>query len=437
MRWKLRGLLVLAAVAIILSYWRVGGSIDWSAGDLIRGWAGEANLVNCGSNCELPSTGWRSMPGFMAVLLSLAPLMVLVASEAGQRRSRRLFDNMPEPVQKTMFYKRAGLSIARRTFVPWRVAVAESGAQESAAQVVHRGLLFWFALLLVTLVMFLSWNFVMNAPLGRAGYVDPMVPFLRGLNWPLGDHGAAARQFASQTLTINGVAFTVAYVVVLFRMFVRLNTATMNAIETLFDVMHLMATIMVATVGRVVLASFEVDEKFSMAFAVVAGIRPTLALDLLWSWARRSVQGIIASMPPERRAPQDAEIPIEIPIEMLDGIGDRRREVAERLEGLDITTCQRLAFHNPLLIWERSPYHLPEIMDWCGQAMLAVVLPSRLVALRECGVRTIHDLLGFLDAEYDPVLRALGIGAVEAATLAAGIRTCAQVRQLEELRRVL
>lgn len=404
---------------------------------LLVWWANDGGYSGCRIDCELPTTGWRSMPGFMAALLALAPLMVLVASEAGQRRSRRLFDNMSQSVRTTRLYQRAGLAIARRTLVPWRVAVSEAGEPETAEQVVQRGGLFWFALLLVTLVMFLSWNFVMNAPLGRSGYVDPIVPFLRGLKWPLDNDGTVARRFASQTLTINGVAFTVAYVVVLFRMFVRLNTATMNAIETLFDVMHLVATIMVATVGRVVLAAFDFDDAVAMAFAVVAGIRPTLALDILWVSARRHLQRLMPGAFVERRPPTQAEVPVEVPIDMLDGLGDHRREMVARLEGLDITTCQRLAFHNPLLIWERSPYQLSEIMDWCGQAMLAVLLPSRLVALRACGVRTIFDLLGYLDARYGPVLEAMEVEESDAAKLTVGLRSCVQVQHLEELYRAL
>lgn len=355
------------------------------------------------------------MATLLSVLFALAPLVVTAIMELGVRRGVQVLGELPDATRETALWQRAELHLRRRSQVPTQNMRGKRDVGEALAAAA----VYWIALALVSLVMLLGWNFALDAPWGAEALVQAAPPYIIG----------PTKADAAGTVAISSSAFAIAYAVVLFRMYVRLNTNNWSAMETLFDAVHLVSAMVVATVGRLLLQANELPDGIAMALAFIAGVRPNFALDGLFNVAWGA---LTAKFPALREVKRGAPgtLPPDLPIGCVDGIDD---EVADRLARLDVRTCQRLAFGNPVTLWERTPFTLPEIVDWAGQAMLAVLLPGQLAALRQIGVRTVFDLRAGLTSPTASLRTATGMDDTALAALAAAMGRDPQVRDLSEL----
>ena len=107
-----------------------------------------------------------------------------------------------------------------------------------------------------------------------------------------------------------------------------------------------------------------------------AGMIPEVALRWLGGWVRRLFGQSGGSD--------------ELDLEAIEGIDAQTRV---RLTEVGIYDAQGLVTTNPLHLTLKTPFSLPQIMDWVGQAFLFIqVKRGQLDALREAGVRTVWQL---------------------------------------------
>ena len=107
-----------------------------------------------------------------------------------------------------------------------------------------------------------------------------------------------------------------------------------------------------------------------------AGMIPEVALRWLGGWVRRLFGQSGGSD--------------ELDLEAIEGIDAQTRV---RLTEVGIYDAQGLVTTNPLHLTLKTPFSLPQVMDWVGQAFLFIqVKRGQLDALREAGVRTVWQL---------------------------------------------
>ncbi|HEX6010248.1 MAG TPA: hypothetical protein VFY87_00295 [Geminicoccaceae bacterium] len=109
-----------------------------------------------------------------------------------------------------------------------------------------------------------------------------------------------------------------------------------------------------------------------------AGLTPEVALRWFGGWVRRIFGQSRGSD--------------ELDLEAIEGIDAQTRV---RLAEVGIYDAQGLVTANPLHLTLKTPFSLPQIMDWVGQAFLFMQLKrARFDALRDEGVRTVWQLAG-------------------------------------------
>lgn len=361
----------------------------------------------------------------LVLLLALAPLFVVIVQQRALRRQANTLDDLPAALQATAMWRIAASYLDRRSFV------TKASARAARIGTARSNFAFWFSLGLVCVIMLLSWNFALDAPIGSAAFVNEYNPFLLG---PKPRDAAAIAVFQRETLGVSVIGFAVAYTSIVFSMAVRLNTNDLSATRNIFDAVHLCSSILVATLGRVVLDEMDAPLPLAVMFAVVAGMRPDFWLDGLGRAASsiltQSGSPLAVLRRQERAGLSGDNLAVDVQLEAVDGISDG---VADRLRQIDVGTCHRLGFNNIFVIWVRTTFTLPEVLDWCGQALLLLYFSHCSVALRQLGVRTIMDLLNRIDAGSPQVQAALGIAADEAAHLAAALRRVPQIIDATEV----
>jgi hypothetical protein len=130
-----------------------------------------------------------------------------------------------------------------------------------------------------------------------------------------------------------------------------------------------------------------------------AGMIPEVALRWLAGWVRRIFGQSTGSD--------------ELDLEAIEGIDAQTRV---RLAEVGIYDAQGLLTANPLHLTLKTPFSLPQVMDWVGQAFLFIQLKrAQLDALRNQGVRTVWQLA----ARSEPI--AAGGKSVDPAALLAAL----------------
>lgn len=107
----------------------------------------------------------------------------------------------------------------------------------------------------------------------------------------------------------------------------------------------------------------------------VTGLFPSTVLNYLKQWLKKAIQSSAVSE--------------EMRIDIIQGISPWRMF---RLYDAGLDDCENLAAANPIELWDVTNLSLLEIIDWVGQAQLAVLLDKDLfIKLRSRGVRTSID----------------------------------------------
>ena len=120
-------------------------------------------------------------------------------------------------------------------------------------------------------------------------------------------------------------------------------------------------------------------ESLVILAAFVSGYEPTFGVRLLWQWGRKRLEGRDEEVPPARVE--------KLPVRSIDGISTY---IKARLEEFEIDDVQNLAMENPITLYARTPFGLPEIVDWIAQAQLYQLLNrDKIQALKRIGVRNV------------------------------------------------
>ncbi len=367
------------------------------------------------------------MRTLLVLLLSLAPICVVVVHQRALKRQYDVLQGLPAPLRATLMWRNAGDYFGRRIYT-----VRSSGRDDAE----RSKFAYWFSLSLVWFIVFASWNFTLDAPFGSAPFVDTPNILLLGPITPIPPK--TIPDFQRETLAITCIAFVVAYTSVVFKMAVRLNTNNFSATQHLFDAVQLSSAILVADIGRIALATLGAGPTWATMFAIVAGLRPDFWLGALGRSAALFLtqpRGPFAHLRTPERQPLAADkLPPEIQLQSIDGVDD---EAADRLRQIDISTCHQLAFHNVFVIWIRTSFGLHEVTDWFGQALLVLHFPKQTARLRGVGVRTIMDLVARIEDHSAAVVAAIGVDAPEARRIVTALRQVPQVRETCQLSNAL
>jgi hypothetical protein len=177
------------------------------------------------------------------------------------------------------------------------------------------------------------------------------------------------------TLLVVSYAYLGWYIWSVSTMFGRL--VTMEFVPgTLYAIMsRLVLSIVIAAVLYQMSAVLPESLQNAEALGFFAGVFPAALL----SYVQRGLKKMIQSS-------AESE---EIPLDMIQGISPWRMF---RLHDAGLDDCENLAAANPVELWDVTNLSLLEIIDWVGQAQLAVLLQGELfLKLRKTGMRTSID----------------------------------------------
>jgi hypothetical protein len=111
------------------------------------------------------------------------------------------------------------------------------------------------------------------------------------------------------------------------------------------------------------------------AIGFFTGLFPSTVLNYMKQWFKKAIQSSAESE--------------EMRVDVIQGISPWRMF---RLYDAGLDDCENLAAANPIELWDVTNLSLLEIIDWVGQAQLAVLLDKDLfLKLRRRGVRTSID----------------------------------------------
>jgi len=197
------------------------------------------------------------------------------------------------------------------------------------------------------------------------------------------------------TLLVASYAYLGWYIWSVSTVFSRL--VTMEFVPgTLYAIMsRLVLSVVIAAViyqmATLLPESLQADKNIE-ALGFLAGIFPSSLLNYVKRGLKKAIQ-----------ASAESE---EMPLDLIQGISPWRMF---RLYDTGLDDCENLAAANPIEIWDVTNLSLLEIIDWVGQAQLAVLLRGELfVTLRKNGIRTSIDFYRTgTNANFKPVLESL------------------------------
>jgi hypothetical protein len=166
---------------------------------------------------------------------------------------------------------------------------------------------------------------------------------------------------------------------------------------------------------------------FLIPIGFVVGLQPDLGTT--WLVEKVSKKLKMSSRQPD---PAEGNIPVNLSLLLIEGLTQAKRD---RLEELDLDSCQALAGHNPFLIFARTSYQLLHVIDWMGQAQLIVLARDEGIRrLRAIGVRDIFGLeIGLAGDSKGKIAEAMGIPVEVAADLLVYIGKCPAFTRLKEV----
>jgi hypothetical protein len=196
----------------------------------------------------------------------------------------------------------------------------------------------------------------------------------------------------SQTLACIAFAFLSAYLVIIYRLIVRINNNDISPIAYYFFAFHIFGACIMAAIVRHILLWLQPSELAGTAsdpsvpyhlaaIGFVIGMRPDLWTAWIADWVKKRV-GIAQPTPLDpKNAPASGDLMV------IEGLTDEKRD---RFLEMSVDSCHSLAQQNIFVIWARTTFNMPQILDWIGQAMLyLIVKQDTMRKLRDNGIRDI------------------------------------------------
>lgn len=336
--------------AICLTAVFLAGSVEW-----VTLWLDAQNFLRLGA--------WALLGAFLPVLISVS--VGIKKSRSGVRRKTLLKTYKLQQDRYFQLYDK----FPKNTF----------HASHYLPIVIIAALCFFFAFLLI---------FTQTA-------IENEVPhlFTSGHTFSL-QNKTTFGEHDVNTLIVVSYAYLGWYVWSVSTIFSRL--VTMEFVPgTLYAIMtRLVLSIIVSAVLYQISALLPTDtwlkgEGHVEAIGFFTGLFPSTVLSYMKQWFKKVIQSSALSE--------------EMRIDIIDGISPWRMF---RLYDAGLDDCENLAAANPIELWDVTNLSLLEIIDWVGQAQLAVLLDKDLfIKLRSQGVRTSIDFhrIGS-DASLRPVL---------------------------------
>jgi hypothetical protein len=156
-----------------------------------------------------------------------------------------------------------------------------------------------------------------------------------------------------------------------------------------------------------------------------------LAPDLGTTWLTDKVSKKLG-LSGRQRDPAQQAIPMNLSLLLIEGLTDAKRD---RLQELDLDSCQVLAERNPFLIYARTSYQLMHVVDWMAQAQLiGLSKDDGIKKLRAIGVRDIFALeIGLAGGSKAHIAKVMGIPEATADDVLKYIRLCPAFARLKEV----
>ncbi|MCW4114260.1 hypothetical protein NPA31_004690 [Aurantimonas sp. MSK8Z-1] len=340
--------------------------------------------------------GWLSNdPQRILIVLALSglmPLSIFFGRGIVRRRRTFLLDRLSQclvdPPGRTDLAEM--LDLVRARYHPR----SDHGGEQRLLTVAKTAFSFMLPAVLLILVSTLALLIIWDAGIASRGGDIQQRLFLDGFQ-----SGAAAATYREGTVLIIAVAFVSAYVWVVDYLVLRVANFDLTPIDFVRCTIHIVLSVLVATVLRHVLAvANDITQGASVALTATA------VLGLVFMSGRDPAFGIrtlIDRLPSalrlRRTIPQFNAISRDLPLDLIDGI---EPSIKFRLTGYEINDVQNLAMENAISLVISTPYGLARIVDWIAQSQLLLgVGPDAFLTLRGAGIRTIFD---FLEAAADP-----------------------------------
>jgi hypothetical protein len=251
------------------------------------------------------------------------------------------------------------------------------------------------------------------------------------------------RIYQSQTVFVLSMAFLAAYVWMIHQLVNRINNDDMNPITYYFLSVRLLAAILMAAISRHAVEGIPVlqgllvidkeGQKYPAGLAILAflvGWNPTLWVDELLI----KIRDLLKTAIPSQRWPKNEDLPTNMSLLMLQGMVPDK---VDRLNELNIENVQKLSSENPIVLWARTSYTLDLILDFIGQAQLALLYEGKSLALlRGNGIRDIWGYALILEAPEGPaqIERLLDVPQLVANSHLERMHSCPTLARLSQLR---
>ena len=241
--------------------------------------------------------------------------------------------------------------------------------------------------------------------------------------------------YQTGTIITMIMAFVGAYIVILIRLFRRINNYDINPMSYYFFSLHILQAVLVAIVIRhAIYALIPLDPGVlwlsTIGFGV--GLKPDLFMQFI---AEKAMEKI------GKKSPKDvvsANIPSTFPLSMVEGLTEEKQY---RLEELDIDNCHQLAEQNPFILWVRTSYQLMHIIDWIAQAQLyLLVKEDGIHKLRQYAIRDIFSFISAVDTDTGsklPIANLLNIDEKLLDSIVSSVKKEPKFTRLKEVRKCL
>jgi hypothetical protein len=242
----------------------------------------------------------------------------------------------------------------------------------------------------------------------------------------------AISQYQAGTLITMIFAFIGAYLVILARLFRRINNYDIDPMAYYFFSLHIIQAVLVAAVLRHTFYTMNgtINYMWLATFGFSVGLKPDLFMQFIVE------KGIAFAGRTKGQTEIDPEkLPSIMPLSMIEGLTEEKRL---RLRELNIDNSQALAKCNPIFLWVRTSFQLLPVIDWIAQAQLYILVENdRMQKLRLYGIRDIFSFMKVAGSPDSKIANFLNIDQVDLGNLVKSIEETPAFLRLQEVNRCL